>query len=350
MAAISLRGKCIKWHNGWVFFQLYQFAVHDRPDRRPGKVRGPPVRELWDTKTRQWTITLIVPLSGTEHGKRLMHAPKPNNIVPWYLLDRTDTIIVRNVVKATTRQLTVSTRKQLNVTIAIASRWRHYGHDSVSNHQPHHCLLNRLFGCRWKNTSKLRITGLCKPVNSPHKWPVTHKMFPFDDVIMRLEHKNKWCCYYNWRVGQGRRSNLRHAEGGGITQGNGFSSFKSTNSDLGVVQSCYECLTLGHLNIRSLLPEIDEIRNVMSVSNFDIIAVCETWANYTMMDSKVVNEGYQVYREDRFNSNGGGVRLYLKNEYNFTVCHDRMFNDVEALWGELNVDSQKLLMSVIYRS
>ena len=23
-----------------------------------------------------------------------------------------------------------------------------------------------------------------RPVNSPHKWPVTWKMFPFDDVIM----------------------------------------------------------------------------------------------------------------------------------------------------------------------
>ena len=23
------------------------------------------------------------------------------------------------------------------------------------------------------------------PVNSPHKWPVTQKMFPFDDVIMK---------------------------------------------------------------------------------------------------------------------------------------------------------------------
>ena len=25
------------------------------------------------------------------------------------------------------------------------------------------------------------------PVNSPHKWPVTRKMFPFDDVIMCLK-------------------------------------------------------------------------------------------------------------------------------------------------------------------
>ena len=26
------------------------------------------------------------------------------------------------------------------------------------------------------------------PVNSPHKWPVTRKMFPFDDVIMILNY------------------------------------------------------------------------------------------------------------------------------------------------------------------
>ena len=37
--------------------------------------------------------------------------------------------------------------------------------------------------------SKLRVTGLCagnspSPVNSPHKGPVTRKMFPLDDVIM----------------------------------------------------------------------------------------------------------------------------------------------------------------------
>ena len=66
-------------------------------------------------------------------------------------------------------------------------RWRHNGHDGVSNQHPHHCLLNRLFGCRSKKTSKPRVTGLCvgnSPVNSPHKWPVTRKMFPFDDVIM----------------------------------------------------------------------------------------------------------------------------------------------------------------------
>ena len=27
------------------------------------------------------------------------------------------------------------------------------------------------------------------PVNSPHKWPVTRKMFPFDDVIMQFPYQ-----------------------------------------------------------------------------------------------------------------------------------------------------------------
>ena len=46
---------------------------------------------------------------------------------------------------------------------ALSLQWRHNGLDSVSNH---HCLLNRLFGCRLKKASKLRVTGLCVG-NSP---------------------------------------------------------------------------------------------------------------------------------------------------------------------------------------
>ena len=43
------------------------------------------------------------------------------------------------------------------------------------------------------------------PVNSPHKWPVTRKMFPFDDVIMIVaffsdfaSHRYKRNCKFRW--------------------------------------------------------------------------------------------------------------------------------------------------------
>ena len=45
-------------------------------------------------------------------------------------------------------------------------QWRHNGRDSISNHQPHDCLLNRLLRRRSRKTSKLRVTGLCVG-NSP---------------------------------------------------------------------------------------------------------------------------------------------------------------------------------------
>ena len=45
-------------------------------------------------------------------------------------------------------------------------RWRHNDHDGVSNHQHHGCLLNHLFRCRSKKTSKLRVTAVCAG-NSP---------------------------------------------------------------------------------------------------------------------------------------------------------------------------------------
>ena len=45
-------------------------------------------------------------------------------------------------------------------------QWRHNVRDSVWNHQPHDCLLNRLFRRRLKKTSRLRVTGLCAG-NSP---------------------------------------------------------------------------------------------------------------------------------------------------------------------------------------
>ena len=66
---------------------------------------------------------------------------------------------------------------------------RHNGRDGSSNHQPYDCLLNRLFRLRSKkyqsSASLAFVGGIHRwPVNSPHEWPVTRQIFPFDDVIM----------------------------------------------------------------------------------------------------------------------------------------------------------------------
>ena len=49
---------------------------------------------------------------------------------------------------------------------AIPLRWCHNERDGVSNHQHHDCSFNCLFKAHIKETSKLRVTGLCAG-NSP---------------------------------------------------------------------------------------------------------------------------------------------------------------------------------------
>ena len=75
--------------------------------------------------------------------------------------------------------------KWTQVCAQYSLQWHHNECDGVSNHQPHDCLLNRLFKAQIKENIKARRHW---PVNSPHKGPVTRpvtrKMFPFDDAIM----------------------------------------------------------------------------------------------------------------------------------------------------------------------
>ena len=72
-------------------------------------------------------------------------------------------------------------------------QWRHNEGDSVSNHQPHDCYSTVYSGVDQRkhqsSASLAFVQGIHRgPANSPHKWPVTRKMFPFDDVIMRWWH------------------------------------------------------------------------------------------------------------------------------------------------------------------
>ena len=71
-------------------------------------------------------------------------------------------------------------------------QWRHNEPGGVSNQQPYD----------QSSDSLAFVRGIHRgPVNSPHKWPVTRKMFPFDDVIMpqvfehsRFIQENVCCC------------------------------------------------------------------------------------------------------------------------------------------------------------
>ena len=85
------------------------------------------------------------------------------------------------------------------VDMGMPLRWCQNERNGISNHQPHDCLVNRLFRHRSKKTSKLWVSSLCEgksPVtgDSLHKGPVMRKMFPFGDVITPFNFQQKYNC------------------------------------------------------------------------------------------------------------------------------------------------------------
>ena len=82
-----------------------------------------------------------------------------------------------------------STIDEIITLSSYALQWRHNELAGVSNHQPHDfysTVYSRADRRKHQSSASLAsVWGVHQwPVNSPHKGPVTRKMFPFDDVIM----------------------------------------------------------------------------------------------------------------------------------------------------------------------
>ena len=80
------------------------------------------------------------------------------------------------------------------------------GRDSVSNHQPHVCLLNRLFRRRSKKTSKLRVTGLCVE-NSPGTGEFPAQMASYAENVSIWWRHHETVALVRWFHSSGRQCN-----------------------------------------------------------------------------------------------------------------------------------------------
>ena len=78
----------------------------------------------------------------------------------------------------------------------VTLQWRHNERNCVSNHQPHDCLLNRLFRRRSKKNQSPASLALLGEFTGD-RWITTQRasnaeMFPFDDVIMKIRQYENW--------------------------------------------------------------------------------------------------------------------------------------------------------------
>ena len=62
-----------------------------------------------------------------------------------------------------------------------------------------------------------------------------------------------------------------------------------------------------HLNINSLLPKIDELREIVKISNSTVIGITETKLDISIGDSEISIDGYCAIRHDRNRKDGGVI-------------------------------------------
>ena len=93
---------------------------------------------------------------------------------------------------------------------------------------------------------------------------------------------------------------------------------------------------LVHLNVRSIVKKMDQIRTLLFDSKIDVVSISETWLKPYLNTKLVALEGYDTYRLDRATNKGkkrgGGLLLYINKKYS---------SSVEPL-PELNVSNENI--------
>ena len=74
-------------------------------------------------------------------------------------------------------------------------------------------------------------------------------------------------------------------------------------------------LTILSVNIRSLLPKINDLSLLLLLFLIDILCMCETWLSSDISSSELYLPGFTLFRTDR-SRKGGGVAIYARSPLN----------------------------------
>lgn len=113
-------------------------------------------------------------------------------------------------------------------------------------------------------------------------------------------------------------------------------------------------LHISNLNVRHIIPKIDEIRVLLSHDNGpDILGMCETFLRKNNPDSQISVCDFDFFRKDRTDTQdktGGGLILYFKKSLNIKRRVDLEISNIETLWVEVAMpNSKSFLLCTVYR-
>ena len=108
---------------------------------------------------------------------------------------------------------------------------------------------------------------------------------------------------------------------------------------------------VGHLNARSLNKNIIELKSILDNTDFDAVSISESWLRSNTPKDRFEINGYNIFRNDRKNKRGGGVCLYVREEYQCKrIKIPNSPQSPEMLWVEVLVNHKKIAIGTLYKA
>ena len=100
-------------------------------------------------------------------------------------------------------------------------------------------------------------------------------------------------------------------------------SSRSSRASSSLAQS--KTFLIAHLNVRSLVRHFSDVIDLLSINNFDVFTISETWITSNDNVGSFTIPGYSFVhaaRSSQHAQRGGGVGIYVKANINFTLLCD----------------------------
>ncbi|VEN64491.1 unnamed protein product [Callosobruchus maculatus] len=108
-------------------------------------------------------------------------------------------------------------------------------------------------------------------------------------------------------------------------------------------------LKLGHVNIRSLLPSLNHVEELLTTVELDILGISETWLRSSVLNCEVEISGFNFLRADR-GSRGGGVGAYVRSGLEVKVIEiEDATEKLEQIWFSLKINQINISCGILYR-
>ena len=176
-----------------------------------------------------------------------------------------------------------------------------------------------------------------------HIGPKCGKVKPNEyKILMKLDHFN-WMCprCRNWESSSGL----------------GQEQHQDPNSDQDVYGDLKENLNtkglkVAHIYVNGLYNKLNKIKFPLEETKLDVLAITETHLHKDINDDQLQIEGYCFVRNDRRNAenNWGCCHIYFAADLEAFEREDfKHYSDIESVWIELIISSQRLIVGAIYR-